>query len=68
MAVKRRTVWFSDEEWLILNARAKERDTSISAYIRDALVDDAPTSTIRGAMGMSQAERDAVLRKVNKGS
>lgn len=44
MAVKRRTVWLSDEEWALLQAQARERHTTASQIIRDmwVLAADAP--------------------------
>jgi len=35
VAVKRRTIWLSDEEWAILNGIAKDRGDTVSAIIRD---------------------------------
>ena len=35
MAVKRRTVWFSDEEWALLTAHAHEHGQNVSRVIID---------------------------------
>lgn len=35
MAVKRRTVWFSDEEWALLMAHAREHGQNVSRTIID---------------------------------
>ena len=34
MAVKPRTVWFSDEEWALLKTHAKETGETVSGVIR----------------------------------
>lgn len=35
MAVKRRTIWLTDEEWATLNKVAQDRGDTVSAVIRD---------------------------------
>jgi hypothetical protein len=35
MAVKRRIIWMSDEEWALLTQTAKDRGETISGVIRD---------------------------------
>lgn len=38
MAVQRRVVWFSDEEWIKLGEMAQTEGKTISAFMRDRLV------------------------------
>lgn len=72
---KRRIVYLSDEEWRTLTEQAETNGTTISAYIRSALgFSTLPFRTAREiGLGQprprisAQAERDAILRKINKG-
>ena len=77
---KRRVIYMSDEDWTEAAQQAGSR--TISAYVRQ-LVDAqrrvprlmvyGPASDLRVAeitdprASMTQAERDAILRKINKG-
>jgi hypothetical protein len=71
---KRRIVYLSDEEWSTLLAESKARKQTISSLIRDWLRDAwTATSPQRGSVGpvapisTSQAHRDELLRKINRG-
>lgn len=63
MAVKRRIVWFSDEDWATLQEVAKDRHATISSVLRDFWT----VAATRPTQAMTQAQRDAVLNKVNRG-
>jgi hypothetical protein len=73
---KRRIVYLSDEEWQAAQWEANIRDCTASELIRDCLrrgyLRDVPLqpatkdqATI-GRVQMTQTERDAILRKVNR--
>jgi hypothetical protein len=80
--MKRRIVYLSDEEWTRIGVIATDHGLTISAEIRGRLTHDwRPISTAiddRYVAGIRpgeppehvpspQAERDAILRKINKG-
>jgi len=72
---KRRIVYLSDEEWSTLLAESKARKQTASSLIRDWLRDAWTTNPPeRGSLGpiapistTSQAQRDELLRKINRG-
>lgn len=80
---KRRVVYLSDEDWEDLKFRSSIQGVSISEFLRWTIgfsrerwlprrtVDGAELATFArppiGTRKMTQAERDAVLRRVNKG-
>jgi macrodomain Ter protein organizer (MatP/YcbG family) len=61
---KRRIIYISDEEWTGLAALAQKRKLTISATIRELLTDRM--ETIRQTLPNSQAQRDELLRKINR--
>lgn len=69
---KRRIVYLSDPEWEHLARIAKERKVTISATIRDLLVEPVRGEQIaREALAKppsrtSQAQRDELLKKINR--
>ena len=62
MAVKRRVIWMSDEEWASLQGIAKDRGETISGVIRQFW-----EAAHRAPVAMSQKQRDAILNQVNRG-
>lgn len=68
---KRRIVYFSDEEWEDIKARAKRLDMTASAYLRSAGIPfHVKPIDIELAMAerpmTAQAQRDAILRRIAK--
>jgi macrodomain Ter protein organizer (MatP/YcbG family) len=70
---KRRIVYLSDPEWEHLGQLAKQRKATISATIRDMLVEPVRGEQIaREALAATpvrtiQSQRDDLLRKINRG-
>jgi hypothetical protein len=76
---KRRIVYLSDKEWAEIAATARGMDMTASAYIRTLIlgtrIGSPVTVTTRldadgyvvGRRKAQQAERDAILRRVNRG-
>ena len=71
---KRRVVYFTDEEWEDARHRATNLDMTISAYIRSSVIGGQviPVRVQQAALTsmaatLTQADRDAILRRVNKG-
>ena len=68
---KRRIVYLSDEEWSTLLAESKARKQTASSLIRDWLRDawttDPPKRGSLSPISTSQAQRDELLRKINRG-
>lgn len=69
MAVKRRIVWLSDEEWAALGSIAQANKSTVSAMIRSMI--ESPTERRPHMLPVTnakdaQAKRDAILRGVNR--
>lgn len=82
MAVKRRTVWLSDEAWDAAERQATRFEMTRSAYLSSLIIGGRVTpvsfeefmdkdrqyrQTPTETRPLTQAERDTILRKVNKG-
>ena len=72
---KRRIVYFTDEEWDVLKAVAKERHQTISSVLRDfwewaskpaERIIDVLTDPEPPSRGLTQSDRDAILRRISK--
>lgn len=67
---KRRIIYFNDQEWeIVKNGAARQRQT-ISAFVRYTVhlaeLERAEEIEAQGRP-MTQAQRDAILRRINKG-
>jgi len=68
MAVKRRIIWVDDETWAGLTTAARDAGTNPSRYLI-GLLPGTPKSLENKEVtdkALRQAERDAILRKINK--
>ena len=71
MAVQRRIIWLDDIEWQDLTDKAAEKGMTRSRYIawslgwKEALQKNMALGG-PGGEGLSQAQRDAILRKMSK--
>lgn len=74
---KRRIVYLTDQEWEAARRQSRPFLMSASTYIASlitggriipaAVVEEAEEKVRDIARGMTQAERDAILRRINKG-
>ncbi len=64
MAVKRRVIWLNDTEWDLLEKLAQAKDLTISARIRDFIIEAiAKSPAVRAD---AQKARDGILSRINR--
>lgn len=66
MAVKRRTIWMDDATWEWVTEKATDHGVNQSRYLITLLPQKTKSLENQGIETMSQAQRDAVLRKLSK--
>jgi hypothetical protein len=66
---KRRIVYLSDDDWEEIKELARGMSMSISGYLRAMISGslDQPHVRPKMTLTLTQTERDAILRKINKG-
>lgn len=64
---KRRIVYFTDEEWEQTRCAAKAAGMTASARIRMLVVEGRVIPVVLSPRPNPQAQRDAILRRINMG-